>query len=298
MTEYLSFKIGDNGMRRMRRSRGFTLIELLVVISIIALLLSILMPGLQKAKAAARNVICMTNLRQITTSIVTYSTDNNGRIIPGNFWNGTTAWVGFDGFGAVNLGTLLATNYLELPTSKKHVFYCPADKQDRYSRENSATPRYTPRNFEDQWGQFNPEITIVDIGYEFRDSMDGGEFFYSSLQARWPKIMRGARYSRIGKNVWVSDLYANGYIQETHKKRYHLGCGDGSVAVYKEKYREGDDPDILENITAWILGNRPESTYHDHIVFSRFDEIMGAKPWQIQEPPEIIAIDNSNGDEE
>ena len=54
--------VGVNIMRN-RLKQGFTLIELLVVISIIALLLSILMPALQKIKEQARAVICTANLR-------------------------------------------------------------------------------------------------------------------------------------------------------------------------------------------------------------------------------------------
>lgn len=71
-----------------KKQDGFTLIELLVVISIIALLLSILMPSLNKARTAARRVICMTNQKQIALASVAYSAANKG-ITPAvrNNWN-------------------------------------------------------------------------------------------------------------------------------------------------------------------------------------------------------------------
>jgi prepilin-type N-terminal cleavage/methylation domain-containing protein len=60
------------------RKKGFTLIELLVVISIIALLLSILMPGLQKAKKTAKAILCKSNLHSWTLTFHMYTEDNNG----------------------------------------------------------------------------------------------------------------------------------------------------------------------------------------------------------------------------
>jgi len=60
-------------------TRGFTLIELLVVISIIALLVSILMPSLQGAKEQAKAVQCLANLRNIATGVATYQADGDGR---------------------------------------------------------------------------------------------------------------------------------------------------------------------------------------------------------------------------
>jgi len=68
-----------------RRSRlGFTLLELLVVISIIALLLAILFPGLRKAKEHARRVACQNNLHQGLVAGNMYAGDFDGFLPEGN----------------------------------------------------------------------------------------------------------------------------------------------------------------------------------------------------------------------
>jgi prepilin-type N-terminal cleavage/methylation domain-containing protein/prepilin-type processing-associated H-X9-DG protein len=57
---------------------GFTLVELLVVISIIALLLSILMPALNKVRESGRRVVCASNIKQIGFGLMLYAQDNKG----------------------------------------------------------------------------------------------------------------------------------------------------------------------------------------------------------------------------
>jgi prepilin-type N-terminal cleavage/methylation domain-containing protein len=68
----------------MRRQRAFTLIELLVVIAIIALLMSILMPALQRVKRQARVVACESNLRQWGLIFSLYMDDHDGSFIYGD----------------------------------------------------------------------------------------------------------------------------------------------------------------------------------------------------------------------
>lgn len=81
--------------RTLRNRSGFTLVELLVVIGIIALLISILLPSLAKARDAANRIACAANLRQLGMFTLMYAEDNKG-VLPsqgphtymrmGNYW--------------------------------------------------------------------------------------------------------------------------------------------------------------------------------------------------------------------
>ena len=66
--------------RRRSCERGFTLVELLVVVAIVALLIALLMPTLNKARVLSNRVKCSSNQRQLAAAVVMYANDFDGKL--------------------------------------------------------------------------------------------------------------------------------------------------------------------------------------------------------------------------
>jgi prepilin-type N-terminal cleavage/methylation domain-containing protein len=127
------------GPKRRQALRGFTLVELLVVIAIIAILASMLLPTLSKAKFKAQGLQCMSNHRQLCLAWKMYSDDNNERLLYASElpWDSTTwpaAWVtgtlDFDPNNPVNWDpTLTIEKSLMWPYcgNSLTIWKCPSD---------------------------------------------------------------------------------------------------------------------------------------------------------------------------
>jgi prepilin-type N-terminal cleavage/methylation domain-containing protein len=134
-------------MKFGRRS-GFTLVELLVVVGIIALLIGILLPALNKARERAKETVCGSNLRQVGQMLMIYANDNGG-------------WFPFEPTEHnphPNLMSLLRSSSKVGP----EIFYCSeSDRMDPFAQD----PANNPKGGIDSVNKTDANIAVGSISY-------------------------------------------------------------------------------------------------------------------------------------
>jgi prepilin-type N-terminal cleavage/methylation domain-containing protein len=134
-----------------RKSNAFTLVELLVVIGIIAVLISVLLPTLGRARMSAERTVCLSNLQQMAQAFYIYGAQYKGAVPPsdpkGNAGTSYTIWRSpgtapagyieqYTAEGWVGPGYLFFTKILKEPKA----FYCPSMHIDGFT--------YQPKEWE------------------------------------------------------------------------------------------------------------------------------------------------------
>ncbi|MFA4945528.1 MAG: prepilin-type N-terminal cleavage/methylation domain-containing protein [Lentisphaeria bacterium] len=186
----------------MSRKAAFTLIELLVVIAIIAILASMLLPALGRAREAAKKAACIGNCKQIAAQAMMYADDNNDSLMESKGLNG---------------GTNDLTNgwYHRLMTeATSNLFFCPSDDQGAQTAETRL-----------KYGR---------VSYGHNAQMLGGNSWIGTWGAPYgPRYLRPAKLAEIKKPERTAFAVENAAVWNT-------GNLNGYYHVYS--WADGNNP--------------------------------------------------------
>ena len=246
--------------RHWNRESGFTLVELLVVIAIIAVMMSILLPTIGRARKAAREVACMSNARQIAQAMIMYTDQNKGFTMPivftqGEYWHHKLA---------VALGD---RKFPEDPNNSSRLMYrlmrCPETDDSEPTGWGSA---YTKWVYGDGSGSYGLNLWLLPNG------LYGNQFPPTKSFAKLTSVKKSSETPMVLDSIWVggwpdnNDLvfpniqtgwgqHANGYFMgrfciDRHRKAVNVGFVDGSVRR-------------VELVDLWRLNWHRQSAPHD-----------------------------------
>lgn len=253
-------------MRYRKFLDGFTLIELLVVIAVVALLISLLLPELDRAREAAHRVMCLSNLRTQANGVLIYTADHDGLTPPVLDWHRTYTPQGtyrhnafyadnwmrdFDENDWGGAGLLWSLQILNKP----EIFWCPSESD--LSTRNGSWPNGRHVSSSNPW--FNPasgsyQNYVVVSEYQMRNAY--------GYDANGPRIAEDGDGDGVELNGAVVAMDDLGYGASTrHAEGINAAYYDGHGSWY-----EDEDRQLYHSW--WVLNNsnlafriRPEILY-------------------------------------
>jgi prepilin-type N-terminal cleavage/methylation domain-containing protein len=235
--------------------RAFTLVELLVVIGVIALLIGILLPALQRARDAATRTSCLSNLKQFQIAFTEYSLRYKGVIPIGyvqglkqfsyDMWNWNT-W-NQRGQGDVERGfRTLGLLYVSKILTSPKIMYCPAQSQYRSATTTASLEFDHPLN---KWPPGADTNSGTRTNYSTRPTVDWG-FTAPGNPNLWPKV------SKLKNKAIMCDVVSFlGVVKHQHKIGINVLYGHGGAVWVPLSLFEADLRRCNEDFNINLQGN-------------------------------------------
>jgi prepilin-type N-terminal cleavage/methylation domain-containing protein/prepilin-type processing-associated H-X9-DG protein len=261
--------------------RAFTLVELLVVIGIIALLISILLPALNKARQHAVTAACLSNLHQMGISLMMYQQDNKG-VDPGE--NGSATWM-------LAIGKYIAPNWFDPqhpPVNYAATFALPPTS---FAQQLAACAQFSPK----VW--FCPQAPLANAQADTTGQAVSGGGSWGTTTIPWGPGTEGNMYYLCGS------YGMNGFIYNLNNSIQNYGNGAPEPAYWSGMSGQANYANYFVNPKyTQQSSNTPtffDSNWHEaypcNFLISGFPSVdqppntlqgvIGGCPWTTANPP-------------